>query len=317
MEHPADAPRLRRRRPALAAWALCSAAALSACNSSESSKKKDGPVAIDDLDVVSIQTEDLAIGEFLAKIDLAMRAWTRLAQTAANAEERRQARELERFLRHQTSQRRAELVVQLETGPPYNRVRSASALGFTDASALSPLLAALSDPEPDVVHNALLGLALLADPTTPLEPISALLQGDSDPHTRANAAYALRSVIEAGAGAGPALDAARQGLIDSEPLVRVQAALILGLAADGESIEALNDQLYDPTPLVSRAAIEAMVLIAERDPSQRGRVARALVAAVDHAPSMVRSPAKAALLQVAGEDHGEREEWVRWAQGLP
>lgn len=312
-----DSPRLRRLPPALPAWALCAAAALGACNSSETSKKKDGAVEIDELDVVSIQTDDLAIGEFLAKIDLAMRAWTRLAQTAANAEERRQARELERFLRHQATQRRAELVVQLETGPPYNRQRAASALGFTDAAALSPLLAALSDPEPDVVHNALLGLALLADPATPLEPIAALLQDSSDPHTRANAAYALRSVIEAGASAEPALGAARQGLVDSEPLVRVQAALILGLAGDGESIGALNDQIYDPTPLVARAAIEAMVLIAERDPSSRGPVARALLAAVDHAPSMVRTPAKAALLQVAGEDHGEREDWLRWAQGLP
>jgi HEAT repeat protein len=293
------------------------AAALSACNSSETAKKPDGAVAIDDLDVVSIQTEELAIGEFLAKIDLAMRAWTRLAQTAASPEERRQARELERFLRHQTAQRRAELVVQLETGPPYNRVRAASALGFTDASALSPLLAALSDPEPDVVHNALLGLALLADPTTPLEPIATLLQEGSDPHTRANAAYALRSVIEAGASSAPALDAARSGLVDSEPLVRVQAALILGLAADGESIAVLNDLLYDPTPLVSRAAIEALVLIAEGDPSSRGPVARALVAAVEHAPSMTRPPAKAALLEVAGKDHGEHDEWLRWAQGLP
>jgi HEAT repeat protein len=312
-----DTTELRRPPRSLPAWALALAAALAACNSSGSSKKPDGAVAIDELDVVSIQTEDLAIGEFLAKIDLAMRAWTRLALTASDAEERRQARELERFQRHETAQRREELVVQLETGPPYNRVRAASALGFTDAAALSPLLAALSDPEPDVVHNALLGLALLADPTTPLAPISNLMLGGLDPHTRANAAYALRSVIEAGASPDPALGAARQGLIDTEPLVRVQAALILGLAADGESIEALDDQIYDPAPLVSRAAIVALLEMAERDPALRGPVARALLAAVDVAPASTRQNAKSALVKIAGVDHGEREDWLRWAQGLP
>jgi HEAT repeat protein len=307
---------LPRVRAWAVAWALC-AAALAACNSSKTSKKAEGAVAIDDLDVVSIQTEELAIGEFLAKIDLAMRAWTHLAQSAASAEERRQARELERFLRHETARRRAELVTQLETGPLYNRMRAASALGFTDAAALSPLLAALSDPEPDVVHNALLGLALLGDPATPLEPICALLQGAADPHARANAAYALRSVVEAGGGASSALPAARQGLSDAEPLVRVQAALTLGLAADGESLEALNDLVYDATPLVSRAAIEALVVLATRDATQRGPVARALLAAVDQASAITRKHAKAALIEVAGEDHGEREDWLRWAQGLP
>jgi HEAT repeat protein len=208
-------------------------------------------------------------------------------------------------------------VAQLETGPLYNRMRAAPALGFTDAGALSPLLAALSDPESDVVHNALLGLALLADPTTPLEPICRWMQEGAEPHLRANAAYAARSVIEAGGGSACAVPAARAGLLDPEPLVRVQSALILGLEADGESLGAINDQLYDPTPLVSRSAVEALALVAARDAGQRGPVARALLHAVDQAPPTTRPHAKAALIELAGRDHGAREDWLRWAQDLP
>lgn len=295
--------------------------ALAACGSTDEERDAPDPdqgvFDMQDLEVVAIQGEEMPIGEFLSKIDLAMRAWTRLTNTASSPAERTQARQLEEFLRNETTNRREELVIQLEVGPLFNRMRAASALGFTDAESLSPLLAALSDPEADVVHNALLGLALLAAPDTPLGGICQLMRESPDAHVRSNAAYALRSILEAGGSGECAVEAGRTGLHDEEPLVRVQAALVLGLEADGESIPALADQIYDQTPLVSRAAVQALSLIASEDRSRRGAVARALLVASEKAPRPNRPAARAALVRLAGTDHGDYEDWLKWAQGLP
>ena len=317
MEHPRNADSPRRAAPAAALVASLLAGLLAGCSSSKTSKGIEEEVPMEELDVVSIQTEDLEIGEFLAKADLAMRAWTSLTNTANTPAERTQARQLEDFLRNETENRQGELIAQLETGPPFNRIRAASALGFTDEAALSPLVAALADGEQDVVHNALLGLALLALPQTPLEDVCELLRNDEDPHVRSNAAYALRSIVEAGGSGSCVVPAARRGLLDPEPLVQVQSALVLGLSEDTESIEALTDLAYDETPLVARAAIESLVIIARRDAAQRGPVARALLPALEEAPRKTRPMVKAALVQVAEGDHGEYEDWVKWARDLP
>ena len=318
--HPREHP-TRGHRRGVPAWALplllATASGCSADRGSRQGNDEKGLFEIDDLDVVAVQSGPVPIGEFLSKIDLALRAWTRLTNTADSPAERTQARQLEDFLRNETEGRRDELVQQLEVGPPFNRMRAASALGFTDATSLSPLLSALSDPEPDVVHNALLGLALLAAPETPLGGICDLVGSSPDAHVRSNAAYALRSVLEAGGAGECAVTAARGGLLDAEPLVRVQAALVLGLTADAESIPALTDQVYDELPLVSRSAVEALVFIAREDSSMRGAVARALLPATEKAPRRNRPAAKAGLIALAGFDHGAYEDWVRWAHGLP
>ena len=117
-------------RVRLAAGSLCLAALVlaPACGSTETSKRGAlADIEMGELDVVSIQNQDLEIGEFLAKTDMALRAWTNLTNTADSPAERTQARQLEGFLRNETRNRQSELVVQLETGPLYNRMRAASA----------------------------------------------------------------------------------------------------------------------------------------------------------------------------------------------
>jgi HEAT repeat protein len=297
--------------------ALLLAIASAACSSAD--KKDPNEIEVEDLDPITIQEEEVPIGKFLADMDLAMRAWTNLTHTASTEEERRQARNLETVLRHRAETRIDDLIEQLEVGPRTNRVRAASGLGFSGSpKALSPLLAALSDPAPDVVHNALLGLALLELPETPLEEICALMTSSQDAHTRSNAAYAMRSIIEAGGGAPCASSSARLGLIDPEPMVRVQAALMLGLQADAESVERLGDLLYDDTPLVAQAAVEALLLIAEADGINRGPVVRTLLPAMDKSSSKVQPYVRRALLEISDRDYGkETADWMRWAEGLP
>jgi len=313
--HKTALPSAARRVGLLFAVGL--AAGATACSSTKA--KDPNLIEVEDLDPVTIQEEEVPIGKFLADMDMAMRAWTHLMTTARSEEERRQARSLEAVLRHRAEARKDELIEQLELGPRQNRVRAASALGFSgSAEALSPLLAALSDPAPDVIHNALLGLALLELPETPLDEVCALMTDSPDAHTRSNAAYAMRTIVEAGGDAPCALSSARLGLIDPEPMVRVQAALVLGLLADSDSIERLGDLIYDDTLLVAQAAVKAMVLIAEDDGTYRGPVVRALLPAMENATSKVRPAVRRGLLEISGRDYGpEVEDWMRWAKGLP
>ena len=115
---------------------------------------------------------------------------------------------------------------ELESGPPINRIRAAAALGFTHAvEAQSPLLNALSDPLADVQHNALLGLAILARADTPLEPICRLCEFSPDAETRGQAAFALRSIVNAGGAADCAATTARRSssaLSGGESLAKVR-----------------------------------------------------------------------------------------------
>ena len=293
---------------------------LAACASSSSKGgAAKGQIEVEDIDPARIKVVDESIGKYLADFDLAMQAWTKLVTTASSETERRRARELENVLMSRANLRFDDLIEQLETGPPHNRIRAASAVGFSGRDeALGPLLAALSDSYGDVVNNALLGLALLGSPDTPLEPICELLTDSSEANTRSNAGFAMRTVISAGGDGEIARRPARLALSDPEPFVRVQSALVLGLLADSDSIPALADQVYDELPLVANAAIEALYMISEADPAHRGPVARALIPARTGADPRVQEKVRRTLVRIAGLDYGKDvDDWLEWANGLP
>lgn len=291
-------------------------ALLAACSSSATQEPQP---AVEETFVPHQPPQPEPIGKLLADLDLKMRAWTNLTLTARSEEERRRARELGSMLQLETRKRLDELVLELETGPPRNRQRAAAALGFThDPRVLGPLLAALEDPDLDVVHNALLGLALLSLAETPTETIATLMSEHPDPATRSNAAYALRTVVEAGADPQPVVPAARMALLDSEPGVRLQAALVVGLAADGESVQRLADLLHDEEPLVQLAATEALVLIGQRSGPHKGAAARALVDAWLDAERLFKARLRESMVTLAGKDLGNDDErWVEWSRNLP
>jgi HEAT repeat protein len=259
------------------------------------------------------------IGKLLAGVDMSLRGWTKLVLSAQTDEERAQARGLELDLMRRVRPRVADLIHELESGPPTNRIPAAAALGFTHArEAQSPLLAALHDPSADVVNNALIGLAVLQLADTPLAEIETLLARHDDGFVRSNAAWALRSLIEAGADGTPIAATARQALIDPEPFVRAQAALILAQLADGDAVSSIGELAREPTPFVVLAATRALALIGRTNPHAKGPAARELVRAWERANAKLHGAMQRALIELAGENHGDKlEDWAEWVAKLP
>jgi hypothetical protein len=107
-------------------------------------------------------------------------------------------------------------------------------------------------------------------------------------------------------------------LVDQEPGVRLQAALLAGLAVDGESVQRLTDLLQDDEALVQLASLEALILIGQGSGPDKGEVARALVAAWIDAEDPMRERLREGMARIAVEDYGQDEEqWVEWSRKLP
>ena len=266
-----------------------------------------------------VPDEPAPIGQFLAELDRDIGLWTKLTLTAQTDKERRKTSILQGALRDSTSRRTDELIEQLEGGPTQNRIRAAGALGFTGSpAAQSPLLAALHDESPDVVCNALLGLTLLEMPDTPLDAIVSLFESSPDPQIRANAGYAIRSILEAGGEPTPRIVKATQlALIDDDPFVRTHSALIAGLIGDLGSIEALRDLLGDEADLVCLSAARGLLLIGKDHPAVKPRVALALAEAMQKAKRPRRNSLRRVLVELSGQNLGENPEaWLEWARGL-
>ncbi len=305
---------MNRNSPLTLTLALALTLLACACSTTESTGLRD-----EDLPKPIVTQAEDSLGKFLADVDGVVARWSVLSMTAKSAAEQREARMLEQLLIERTSKRRDELVHELESGPPINRIRAAAALGFTHSvEAQSPLLNALHDSSADVVHNALLGLAILARADTPLEEICRLAEDSPDPQTRSQAAYAMRTIVGAGAEPQSAVPTARRGLISQEPLVRAECALTLGLAGDAPSVPALGDLLADSVPFVTQAAVKALVLLAKKEPSQKGAVGRALLACHANSKGALAERTMEGLVQISDVNYGtDVKLWTEWAQRLP
>jgi HEAT repeat protein len=303
---------IRRNLLATSLVLVAASAMLGGCASSGS---KTEPV---DRTAIQMQPDD-PIGKVLVDLDQAIARWSALTLTARSTKEYREHRMLQQLIEDRATKRLPELIHEAESGPPINRMRAAAALGFSHSiEAQSPLLNALHDPSPDVVHNALLGLAVLGRADTPLNDVCSLAENAPDPQTRSQAAFAIRSIVEAGGGGDCVGPTARRGLIDSEPFVRSQFALTLGLLGEGSSVEALVDLLEDPVHLVGSAAAEALVLISESVPAQKGVIGRALVRVYSTDKGPMHDTALDALVQIADANYGEDvQPWLEWAERLP
>jgi len=300
---------------------LLSAALLAAaCSSTSSADKDDGNRKEPIEQIVEATNTPPAVGKLLADLDGQIRAWNTLFLSAQSAEERRKARLLEANLSALTHKHRQELIQQLESGPLTNRAIAASALGFTrDPEALSPLLAALGDSREEVVGNALLGLMLLGQKDTPLDPICGLLRDSRDEGIRRNAAQCLRTLVsETGARGECVQHSARQGLSDSEPGVRSQCVAILATLLDQDSLSAICDRLYDETPLVVAAASRGLAYFGSASPTDKGTCARALAKAFADLRGSAHTQVRRSLIELAGIDYGNAaEDWMTWATKLP
>ena len=261
-----------------------------------------------------------SIGVFLAGLDKSMRAWTNLTLTAQTQTDRNKARRLQEVLMREVHARQQELVDELESGPPRNRAIAAGALGFSASKDVQgPLLVGLGDKDSAVVQNSALSLALLENPETPMEPLLEVMRANLNGKARANAAYAVRTILEAGAPSSPdVVKAARSALFDQEPFAQAQAALIVAVTGAGECIPDLAEALGGREPLVVNAATQALVALGRHDVKLLGPCGRALVTGLGTAPEELQPVLQRALVMLSGQNFGEDEKaWSEWAQRLP
>ena len=269
---------------ACAALVLCCA-----CASTPEEKTGDTP------NPIQVQDPE-PIGKFLADFDKSVAQWSSLTLTASTSTEYREARVLESVLVESTTRRGDELIKELESGPPINRIRAAAALGFTrSVEAQSPLLAALSDSNPDVVHNALLGLAVLGRGDTPLDG-SAICSSAAPTHRRAARPRAMRSIVGAGGTSDKVVGIARRALVDTEPFVRVQCALTSACSPTRTRFPRSATRSTTRCSWSARRG-ESLVLIAKKISARRA-IGRKFVEALTKGDARLQKRAKEELVQI-------------------
>lgn len=264
--------------------------------------------------------EQTSVGMYITTLDRSIQQWNHTFLTGRQDRDRRILSRLEDTIRTRSLKLFDMLVEQLESGPPYNRRVAATALGFTASEhALSPLLNALSDPDQDVVNNALVGLSVLADPTTPLQGILHQMRFGSSEKIRGNAAMALHICLQRGSPSTPeVVEAARSGLHDNAPYVRTKSALILAHERDVESIGDLALQLYDDDlDSAAMAASRAIAWLGDKEVHFRGQCARALTASLGKVNDAVTSAVLRDLQLLSRRNYPTHEDWVQWAHRLP
>jgi HEAT repeat protein len=263
--------------------------------------------------------EPESIGYFLTGFDRSLQEWSMLKMTASSPRERSKLQGLEDNMEERARKRRAELLETLEHGAPLNRRVAAAALGFTgDPTVLGPLLAVLSDPDPELVQKALLAIGVLALPETPLAEIRQHLLHAPDAWTRNNAAFVFLAIARSGNRTADLADGCRAALSDDEPSVRAQCASTLGVVADATAVPLLSDRLFDTENLVALASAAALARIGRQNLEQKGTVARALAGGLEEVGADRRAHLLGALRWLAEEDLGEDAgPWLEWAFKLP
>jgi len=314
-------PGARRARPTprLAALLAVTAAAAACATTSELDDPGSGDDPLSAPPAPVEQAGPVSIGYYLSSLNNSIELWNDLKLNTRSEEDLRKLRRLEPNISRRVELRLDELIEELESGPPRNRTIAAMALGFGESDqVLSPLLMALTDPEEDVVGNALVGLGYLASPDTPLVELCFHLRSNPAPRLRNNAAYALRRIAEQGGRDDCLLETARGALHDESEGVRTQALLILGLLGDGESVDTVGDLLYDASGLVCRAAGAALRSISEAELSTKGPAARALVTAYERLPDERARLLRTEMVLMRGTDLGDDvQPWKDWAYKLP
>ena len=263
------------------------------------------------------------IGVILMELDKSLRIWNDLVLAGRTSRDAHSVKLIEEAIAHDASKHFDDIVDQLVGGPPNNRRVAAAALGFARVPrALPPLLAALADPDAEVVSNALLSLGTLRAPETPLTNVAGLMTDHPAANVRSNAARALRALLPQSTVEEERMavrTAARRSVGDAEPSVRASAVLLLAELGDHESLDRIVLVLSDDVALVARAASRAVAHIGASHPQSYGSAARALTAAMLHVDAKaVREAIRTDLQTLSGRNYGEdTDEWLLWANRLP
>jgi hypothetical protein len=197
------------------------------------------------------------------------------------------------------------------SGAPRNRGIASAALGFThDPAVLHLIINNVSSPDHEVCGNALLGLAILAAPETPLHPILEVVMRDDNPAAvRLNAAYALQKIALATRNDAEGLLSACVAPLLQDPLanVRATAASTAGLAGAMHLAPSLGDLLSgDTDPLVRTASAFALGEMSAM------HMTDVLARALEDPDSLVVGATRGALTKMYARDYGpEALPWLK------
>ena len=301
-----------------------------------SSPQEEKPEPIFDNAVVAETFDvDKDVASLFLQLDKALIAWNKLTLEADDPREAQKAQAIREDITFKSTRYQSDLIKALESGPPFQRQIAALALGFSEVkslpsdardperahrvSPLIPLQAALDDPVPAVVSNAVLGIGLQASASTPTERLITLLATSEDTTLRSNASWTLKRLADAGAPMPGILPVARRALSDQEPGVRSQCALILARHQDPDSVESLAGLLRDEYNAPAFAAARGLAYIGSRNDRLRGACARALVGGLQDTRSEVQDAVLSNLIALSERNFGKHAiaEWQRWASRLP
>lgn len=212
------------------------------------------------------------------------------------------------------------LAEMFRSGPHERRLVAAWALGFTKVpendlgipthhvDARKLLVSWIDQLPDDVLANALLGLWVLSDPETPMEPITDLIVNHHDALVRANATLLLGNILDE-SRARSAAQAVLVGLVDSDATVRVHAATIARRFPDNTYLSLLESRILEETTPLAQARM-ASALGAH---GSRGS-AIVLVPLLRSEHAIVGAYAHGALVTIFGRDLGTRA--IDWAPVL-
>jgi HEAT repeat protein len=177
------------------------------------------------------------------------------------------------------------------TGDQYSGIRwkAAEALGKIGTPAVPHLIRALKNPDEDIRWKAAITLGEIGDASA-VGPLLDLL-GDEDRFVRSRAAYALGLI------GSPAVAGLREALVHGSVETRRGAAAALGTITDPGAVEALIQDLDDPSDEVRQDVIAALsrkgepafdpLVRALHDPGQRRVEGAALALAGSGRPEAV------------------------------
>jgi len=291
---------------------------LAACNSTKNAEELEAEPYTP---IETVDPTEKSIGLFLSELSNWLQAWTTKTVSASTREDRSKQDLLELHLMQKVNERRLELITELQSGPPQNRIVAAGALGFSgNPDVLSPLVAALDDQNPRVVTNALMSLGVLKSRDTPLAPLCEILSSAPESSHRWGAANAMLNVLQAGAydETDCARGSARIGLTDEEPMVRTQCALILAQLIDSDSLGEISGLLYDRYQLVASAAARSIAHIGIKDSHAKGRAAHILFDALASSPKNRQMVILDDLVALSERNYElDLEKWREWVDRMP
>ncbi len=209
------------------------------------------------------------------------------------------------------------ILEQLDTGPPPNRIIAAAALGFSRIPesekfpqvyprAVEALVGVLDCGDDAIVENALLGLYILADESTPLDKILDIMVQHHEPNVRANAALAIQAVASPRVGE-KILPYVLPGLKDEEPKVRNHCVLIAAELDNKSTLSALIELLDDQYALIQANAAKALGRMGNK------HTCVYLIPLLLSQYPIVREHTLQSLRVLSGKDYGfEVEDWQEW-----